>query len=88
MIGIRRPERRTMTAKDQIKWENINTLDAPSGYLYKYLQYDKNSFLENIDNIILLKNKDSLKDKIPVIKDGKYKGFLGMSGFLFCKVKI
>lgn len=77
-----------MTTKDQINWENIDTLDAPTGYLFKYLQFDKNYFLNNLDKITLLKNNKSLSDKIPTIKEGEYKGFLGMSGFLFCKVKI
>jgi len=44
-----------MTTNDQINWENINTLDAPTGYIFKYLQYDKNYFLNNLDKIILLK---------------------------------
>jgi len=63
-------------------------MKAPIGYTYKYLKIDKNLLQNNNNDIQILKDEDIENHNKPIIRDGFFKGYIGMGGYVLCKIKL
>jgi hypothetical protein len=67
-------------------WTPFYSPQAPKGYLYKMIKINKH-FVDN-EKTKLLKDSDFQDHNWPIIRQGKYKGYIGTGSYLMVKVKL
>jgi hypothetical protein len=67
-------------------WTPLSSPIAPKGYVYKMMRINKD-FIDN-EKTKLLKDNDLAYHNWPVVRQGKYKGYIGINNYLIVKVKL
>lgn len=67
-------------------WTPFHSPTAPKGYVYKMMRINKD-FIDN-EKTKLLKDDDLEHHNWPVVRQGKYKGYIGINNYLMVKVKL
>jgi hypothetical protein len=67
-------------------WTPLSSPVAPKGYIYKMMRINKD-FIDN-EKTKLLKDSDFAYHNWPVVRQGKYKGYIGINNYLIVKVKL
>ena len=77
-----------MSLNDCIRWSSKSYHNAPIGYRYKFMKFEEDQLIKNTNNLMLLKDNDIKDHAWPIIQKGTYKGYIGMAGYILCKIKI
>ena len=67
-------------------WTPFSAPVAPKGYIYKMMKINKH-FINN-EKTKLLTNEDLNDHNWPIVRNGKYKGYIGINSYLMVRVKL